>query len=1019
MKRRIKPKPLEPEKIVKIADVVMVLLLLIIIFISYLAYQEGMGYMFVLWAPLTAYIAVFYLYLVNVLKQQNQELKNQNRTLVLTNQRKSEFVYNCAYQLRTPLTTIKGAIDLLIDRAFGNINVQQERFLFNIDKSLEQLNGLICNLLDHSMMTSGRQELDIKLTNIQSLVDDVMIFFKPAAAEKNITLESNIPRDISDVPADSERIRQVLTNLIDNAIKFAPPSGIVNIQAKEWSDCIQVGVMNTGKGLPQEDYERIFDEFFKTAPTYEGQGLGLAVAKGIIEAHGGEIWAEGKPGEGSAFYFTLPKETRALDLLKERRNISKFLTPTLTLRDYVDENTLQRIQDNFTEAIGISVSILDTDGNPVTKPVGLNKFCSLIQSCSEGKGRCKQFSVRIKNDSLRDNRPKAYYCFAGLAHFVAPIIVENTPMGSIEIEGAQIFTPVDPKKIKNISAEFGLDQDELMESASDIKKFPEDRIYGAGELLHSIAKTISSLCTQQHELTHRVAELATLSHIGKAITSTLDLDKLLNLILYTSITILEGDSGSIMLIDKEKEELYVKVGYGMTKEAMKGKRIKMGKEIAGYVAKENKPLVINRGMDDSSFVGILRKEGVKSTISIPLILKNEVVGVFNINRTRGKNFTDDDLNVFSSLALQATIVIEEAQLYQKLEHKASELTAFSKIGKTILSTLGIERVLSLIVELVSEAMNVKQCVLRLVDKKEGKLRLQTSIGLKKKELEVEEKFAIQSAEQKKPIVCTDVKQEEPQPAEGKIEVASLLTVPLIVRERVIGTISVLSTKPYTYTHEEIDLLSTFADQASIAIENAGLFEAIRKGLMEATTNLSQAIDLKDAYIGGHSEEKARYAYEIAKELGMPEASAENVKVATLLHDVGKIGIPEEILLKPGGLTDEEFEVVKKHPLISTEILKSIAFPKEVICAIRHHHERLDGKGYPDGLTKDEIAEEALIIEAVDAYGAMTKDRPYRKALSKEAAAKELKNGAGTQFDPNVVNAFIKVLKKEKNPERGD
>lgn len=1007
MKRRIKQKPLEPKKIVKIADVVMVLLLLIILLISYLAYREGFGYMFVLWAPLSGYIAVFYLYLVNILKQQNDELKKQNKELILANQKKSEFVYNCAHQLRTPVTTIKGAIDLLLDKAFGNITLQQERFLFNVDKSLEQLNGLVCNLLDHSMMTSGRQELDIKLTNIQRLVDDVMIFLKPVAAEKNIILETNIHKDISDVPADSERIRQVLVNLIDNAIKFTPQSGRVNIQVKEWNDCLQVGVMNTGKGLPQEDYERIFDEFFKASPTYEGQGLGLAVAKGIIEAHGGDIWAEGKLNEGSAFYFTLPKETVVLDLLKERRSISKFLTPTLTLIDYVDQNTLQRIQDNFTEAIGISVSILDVDGNPITKSGGLNKFCSLIQGCAEGKRRCKQFSLRIRNDSLRDDRPKAYYCFAGLAHFVAPIVVENTPMGSIEIEGAQIFTPIDPKKIKHIALEMGLDPDELIESASDIKKFPERRIYASGELLLSIAKTISSLCSQEHELTHKVAELSTLSHIGKAITSTLDLDKLLNLILYTTITILEGDSGSIMLIDKEKGELYVKAGYGMTRETIKGKRIKIGKEIAGHVAKENKPLLLNRGMDDSHFVRILGKEGLKSVMSIPLVLKNELVGVFNINRIRGRNFTDDELNVFSSLALQSTIVIEEAQLYQALEHKADELTAFSKIGKTILSTLGIERILSLIVELVSEVMNTKQCVLRLVDKKEGKLTLQASIGLKKKELIVEEKFAISSAKQKKPIVCADVKKEDPQ-----IEISSLLLIPLIVRERVIGTISVLSTKPYEYSQEEIELLSTFADQASIAIENAGLFEAIIKGLIEATTDLGQAIDLRDAYIGGHSEEKARYAYEIAKELGMPEVAAENVKMATLLHDVGKIGIPEEILLKPGGLTDEEFEVIKKHPLISTEILKSIAFPKEVIYAIRHHHERFDGKGYPDGLTKDEIAQEAFIIETVDAYGAMTKDRPYRKALSKEEAAKELKNGAGTQFDPEVVDAFIKVLEKE-------
>ncbi len=1010
MKRRIKLKPIEPEKIVKLADVVMVLLLLIILLISYLAYQEGAGYIFIVWAPLSAYIAVFYLYLVNLLKQQNKELKNQNKELILANQRKSEFVYNCTHQLRTPLTTIKGAIDLMLDKAFGETNPQQERFLFNIDKSLEQLNGLVCNLLDHSMMTSGRQELDIRLTNIPILIEEIMTFLKPAARQKNITLESNIPKDISDIPADAERIRQVLINLIANAIKFSQESGKVTIQVKEWGDCLQVGVFNTGKGLPKEDYERIFDEFFMTAPIYESHGLELALAKGIVEAHGGEIWAEGEPEKGSTFYFTLPKETKALDLLKERREISKFLTPSLTLLDYIDQNILQRIQDNFTEAIGMSVSILDLNGNPVTKSVELNKFCSLIQGCPEGKNRCRRFSMRIENDSLRDNRPKAYYCFAGLAHFVAPIIVENTPMGSIEIVGTQIFSPIDHKRIKIISESLGIDPDELMEAASDIKRFPENRIYAAGELLYSIAKTISSLCTQQHELTHKVAELSTITHIGKAITSTLDLDRLLDLILYTTITVLEGDSGSIMFIDKERDELYVKAGYGMTKEAIKGKKIKLGKEIAGYVAKENKPLRLTHNIDDAHFINLLHREGLKSAMSLPLVLRNEVMGVFNVNRSKGRDFTEDDLNMFSTLALQATIVIEEAQLYQALEHKASELTTFSKIGKTILSTLGIERVLNLIVEAVAEVIHTKQCVLRLVDKKENILLPHASIGLNAKELQIEEKFAITSAQEKKPIVCADVKKEQPQFARDNI--SSLLTVPLTIRERVIGTVSVLSIKPYQYSSEEIELLSTFADQASIAIENAGLFEAVRKGLLAATQDLSQAIDLKDAYIGGHSEEKAKHAYEIAKELGMSDVSAENIKVATLLHDVGKIGIPEEILLKPGGLTEDEFEVIKKHPLISTEILKSISFPKEIIYAIRHHHERLDSKGYPDGLSKDEIPKEALIIEAVDAYGAMTKDRPYRKALTKEEAAKELKKGSGTQFDPEVVDAFLKVLKKE-------
>jgi signal transduction histidine kinase len=158
MKRRIKPKPIEPGKILKIAAIVMVILLLIILLISYLAYREGIGYMFIIWAPLSAYIAVCYLYLINLLKQQNQQLVKQNKDLLLANQRKSEFVYNCVHQLRTPLTTIKGAVDLILDKGFGEINPQQERFLEPIRKvgSPNLLGAFSCHKFKASVDFSDR-----------------------------------------------------------------------------------------------------------------------------------------------------------------------------------------------------------------------------------------------------------------------------------------------------------------------------------------------------------------------------------------------------------------------------------------------------------------------------------------------------------------------------------------------------------------------------------------------------------------------------------------------------------------------------------------------------------------------------------------------------------------------------------------------------------------------------------------------------------------------------------------------
>jgi len=173
--------------------------------------------------------------------------------------------------------------------------------------------------------------------------------------------------------------------------------------------------------------------------------------------------------------------------------------------------------------------------------------------------------------------------------------------------------------------------------------------------------------------------------------------------------------------------------------------------------------------------------------------------------------------------------------------------------------------------------------------------------------------------------------------------------------------------------------------------------------------LAAAIEAKDPYTSGHSERVTKYALAISIELGLAEEDVQQIMYASILHDIGKIGVSEDILGKKGKLEPEEFKKIQQHTTIGANIISSISMLESIIPIIVHHHEAFDGKGYPFNKEDEEIPLGARIIAVADAYDAMTSDRPYRKAMSKEEAIKEVRRCSGTQFDPEIVNAFVKTL----------
>jgi diguanylate cyclase (GGDEF)-like protein/excisionase family DNA binding protein len=239
---------------------------------------------------------------------------------------------------------------------------------------------------------------------------------------------------------------------------------------------------------------------------------------------------------------------------------------------------------------------------------------------------------------------------------------------------------------------------------------------------------------------------------------------------------------------------------------------------------------------------------------------------------------------------------------------------------------------------------------------------------------------------------------------------SFVALPLIARNKVIGLVDLLDHVEREFTDEEIAIAEAVGRLVALALEHAQLYEEVKRLHLGNLRALSSALSAKDYYTLGHAGRVAAYMTMLGRELGWPTERLEELQNVAFLHDIGKIGVSDRVLLKAGPLTSEEWELVRQHPGISAEIVRPL-FDEELVAGVRHHHERFDGKGYPDGLAGEAIPLIARAMCVVDCYDAMSCRRTYRRALSYRQCLAELKRCAGTQFDPDMVAAFLRALRR--------
>jgi putative nucleotidyltransferase with HDIG domain len=352
----------------------------------------------------------------------------------------------------------------------------------------------------------------------------------------------------------------------------------------------------------------------------------------------------------------------------------------------------------------------------------------------------------------------------------------------------------------------------------------------------------------------------------------------------------------------------------------------------------------------------------------------------------------------------------------ELQQRLAEQETLLELGLALAETLDLRRVLTLALEKAEQVCAAETSSIWELDEASGELFFRVVRGRAAPEIEslripLGEGIVGSVAASGRAEVIGDVTA-DPRwigDAAREFDTRAILAVPLISRGRVLGVLQLLNPlEADGFSDDDLRRMRLFAGPVAHALENARLYARLQSTFVETVTAFADAVERRDPYTGGHLHRVVAYSLLLGQELGLPDHELETLRLGATLHDIGKIGVPDGVLLKPGPLDPAEAEIMRRHATDGAGIVSRIGSLRTLVPIVRNHHERMDGSGYPDGLTGERIPLAARIVAVADTFDAMTTSRPYRRAMVAEAAASEIRRVAGLHLCPQVAGAFERL-----------
>lgn len=568
---------------------------------------------------------------------------------------------------------------------------------------------------------------------------------------------------------------------------------------------------------------------------------------------------------------------------------------------------------------------------------------------------------------------------------------EEVPRG-----GVMIFTPrgveiSSPRAVETVASYAGVLIDELVFRKELIRSQRET------ESLRKIGMLISEQMADEDIL------VEILSHLKGAV----DFD-------WATIQLVEDDGLRIQAVSGQS------AGKGML-----GKKISLEDEdllqsillkVEGVVVEDLQPL--------ENWIHCPGEGCCRSWLGVPLIVKGRRLGVLTLSHTQPEYYSEQDLKLVATFANQVAITIENHRLIVEARQRMKRLGSLRKIDLAIIDSLDVKQTLEIILSQVLEQLDLDAAVVYLYDQLWDSLDYAVSQGF-------QEDTCCQQVSRKDPLIQEVLDQQRLLTRKDLTRVDRTHSreeffreqgfrvyygLPLLVKGKLVGLLEAFQIESADPDEEWKEFLIALAGQAAISIDRINLYLELKQTNVELAqaydatiASLAKALELRDLETEGHCQRVENLTVQLAKKLGVGEQEHRYYRWGALLHDIGKIGVPDRILHKPGKLTDEEWEIMVQHPVHAYRMLSSIDYLSPALDIPLYHHERWDGSGYPEGLSGEEIPLSARVFAVVDVWDALRSDRPYREAWSDKQAKWYLQEEAGKEFDPRVVEAFLELI----------